>query len=311
MIRLGIAGTHDSLYEIIPAMREGNDFLVTGLYSLYEKELFSFSDKLMIQPVIISDTLLMRADALLVVSDPAEYYDLLIKSIQLSRHLLLSSLGSLSLKQIENLIKLANEAQVVVHHPGVIGKSKIQALTQYVHNPFYIEISCLNSFSGKKKNSYEELSLLTIKAIEALFSINSGSILKVQPHQSTIFADQVDFMNTRIDFANGCAGILTTGLFSDENVFKVKAYQRNEIVEIDFLQNKITIISLGKERSLKVLNFSQGKEPDFHLENDLTHFLNMILQAEGSIYSLEMSYNTLLLKIRILEKIQTPVFQEK
>lgn len=311
MIRLGIAGTHDSLYEIIPALREGSDFLVTGIYSLYEKELFRLSDKLMVQPVIISDTLLMRADAILVVSDPAEYYDLLIKSIQLSRHLFLSSLGSLSLKQIESLIKLAYEAQVVVHHPGVIGQSKIQALTQYVHHPFYIEISCLNSFTGKKKYPHEELGFLTIKAIEALFSINSGSILKVQPHTSTIFADQVDFMNTRIDFANGCAGILTTGLFSDENVFKVKAFQRNEIVEIDFLQKEIAIISLGKERSLQVLNFSHGKEPDFNLEYDLTHFRKMILQSEGSLYSLEMSYKALLLKTRILEKIQIPVFQEK
>jgi hypothetical protein len=311
MIRLGIAGTHDSLYELIPALQEGSDFQVTGMHSLHERELFSFTDKLMLQPVIISETLLMRADAILVVSDPSDYFDLLIKSLQLSKHLFLSSLGSLSLKQIESLIKLAGEAQVIVHHPGMLGQNHVGLLKQFIHHPFYIEISCLNSFSVEKRHSSEELSFLTLKATEALLSINSGSILKVQPHTSAIFADQIDFMNTRIDFANGCAGILTTGLFSEKNEFKVKAYQRNEIIEMDFIQKKITSISLGTEHNISARSFPKGKYQDFSLEYDLVHFRDMIQLGESSINSLEKSYHILLLKTRILEKVQIPVFQEK
>lgn len=311
MIRLGIAGTHDSLYELIPALREGSDFQVTGMHSLHEKELFSFTDKLMLQPVIISETLLMRADAIMVVSDPSDYFDLLIKSLQLSRHLFLSSFGSLSLKQIESLIKLAYEAQVIVHHPGILGQNNIGLLKQFIHHPFYIEISCLNSFSGEKRHSPEELSFLTLKAIEALLSINSGSILKVQPHTSAIFADQVDFMNTRIDFANGCAGILTTGLFSDKDEFKVKAYQRNEIIEMDFVQKKVTSISLGTARNISVRSFPKVKDQVFTFEYDLAHFRDLIQQGDNSVNSLEQSYHILLLKTRILEKVQIPVFQEK
>lgn len=311
MIRLGIAGTHDSLYELIPALRERSDFQVTGMHSLHEKELFSFTDKLMLQPVLISETLLMRADAIMLVSDPADYFDLLIKSLQLSKHLFLSTLGSLSVKQIESLIKLAYEAQVIVHHPGILGQNNIGLLKQFIHHPFYIEISCLNSFSGGIRHSHGELSYLTFKAIEALLSINSGSILKVQPHTSAIFADQVDFMNTRIDFANGCAGILTTGLFSEEDEFKVKAYQRNEIIEMDFVKKNIKSISLSTERNITTRSFPKGKDLDSNLEYDLAHFSDMIQHKDSSLNSLEHSYHTLLLKTRILEKVQIPVYQEK
>ncbi len=310
MIRLGIAGTHPSLHIIVPALREENNFQITGMYGLREKELFSLSDKLMIQPVVIPETLLLRADALMVVDDPGLYFEILVKSLQFSKHLFLSTLGGLSLKQIETLMKLAEEARVVVYLPFILEQAKVDIVKRYVNHPFYIEISCVKAFPFGESFDFGELRSVTLKAIEAMLLMNSGNILKVHSGAATLH-DQVDFVAARIDFMNGCAGTLTAGIFGEKDIFHIKIYQRNEILLLDLLEERLTSVSPGKKKPLLDIKFETNQLPEKNILDDLLQFHELCKYAANSYSSVERTYQSVLLTSKIFEKIQFSIIQEK
>lgn len=311
MIRLGIAGTNTSLNTIVPAIREGNDFQITGIYGLREKELFSFSDKLMIQPVIIPETLLMRADALLVIDDPGDYYEILVRSLQLSKHLFLSSLGSLSLKQIENLMKLSDEARVVVFHPFILEQAKVDLVKRYLNHPYHIEINCVQAFSLNQAYDFNELRAITLRGIEAMLLMNQGNVLRVHSNAAAILYDQADFVNTRVDFINGCAGVLTAGFFAQKDEFSVKIYQRNEILLLDMLEERLISLSPGKKIPHLDITFKRESGPESDILNDLLQFYNICINAGNSVALVERTYQSVLLTSKIFEKIQLSILQEK
>lgn len=313
MIRLGLVGSHNFLYELVPALREKDDFKITGIYDINENSLFSLTDELMIQPVIIPETLLMRSDALMVLGEPADYYDFLIKGLQFSKHIFLPGMGGLSLKQIETLIKMAVEAQVVIYNMRLLRfPDRLNLVQHHVQNPFCIEISCLKRFAIGQ-NYRENLKEIIMKAAEVLLMINNNSILKIQPKADAIFSEQVDFINTRIDFTNGCIANITAGLFAEEDEFKIKIYQRNGIVEIDVLNDTLNLVIFGKNRSVSAmpLKSENGRGSEKLFGTELKKFCDLILKAECSTTTLEESYNSILLTTKIFEKIQIPVIQEK
>lgn len=311
MVRLGIVGFNDSLNELVSALRHTNDYTITGIYSLQDKELKGLTTKLMVQPVVIPEKLFSATDVLVVISDPAEYYDFLIRCIQSSKHLFLAGIGNLSLKQIENLIKLADEAQVIIYLPKILEWEKINIINQLVQQPLYIEVSSLKKYSGGANHSLDELKFLSVRAIEVFSVMNSSQALKIQSSASAVFCDYLDFVNARIDFANGCVGIFTAGLFAHKDEFKMKIFQRNEIIEMDFINEKLTKTLFGKNKSAATTKFSSGKNAQVKLLFNLRQFHEMILNSRNTIYSLVQSYSTILLTMKIFEKSKIPGFPDK
>lgn len=310
MIRLGFAGAHELLFELIPVLREGDSFQITGIYSANEKSLFEISDKLLIQPVIIPETLFMRSDAIMVVGDPADYYDFLIKCLQYSKHIFLSGLGNLTSKQIETLIKLATEGQVVIHTASRLGfLDCIEDLRNSIQKPFMVEIIAMRAY--KPANFLNQnLRKLTMKSVEVLLNINPAGILKVQPSAASVSSEVTDFIHVRVDFANGCFANICNGLISGQDQFKVKIIHKGGVVEMDVLNEEIILTKFGATRAESKKHFVTEKNPLIILTRDLNRFHELVLKSESEITSLEDSYSTVLLTSRIFEKAQIPVLME-
>jgi predicted dehydrogenase len=311
MIRLGFADTHEILFDLIPALRESDSFQITGIYSVNEKVLFEISDKLLIQPVIIPETLFMRSDAIMVVGDPANYYDFLVKCLQYSKHIFLRSLGNLTSKQIETLIKLATEGQVVIYTASRLGfLDCIENLRNSIQKPFMVEITAMKAYKpGIFLN--QDLRKLTMNSVEVLLNINPAGILKLQPNAASVSSELTDFIHVRVDFANGCFANICNGLISAQDEFKVKVIHRGGVVEMDILNEVISSTKLvGGTRVESKKSFVTEMNSLIILNRDLKRFHELVLKSESEITSLEESYSAVLLTSRIFEKAQIPVLTE-
>ena len=309
MLRLGIIGNDELLVELIPSLREKGDLQITGVYSSDPELTCELSRNLLIQPLLISETLVLKSDAILIFDDPAEHYDLLVRCIQLSKHLFFRDLGSLKLGQIESLMKLASEARVVLYCilPSA-SHDVLASLKELVYQPVFIEISYTRQFDSGSL-SFDILKKMVSESVDIILFLNSTGVLRVQAHSGAIASSHHDFIHARIDFSNGCLGLINISLTGRENHFVFRGFQTGGIIEANLSESRIKQISFGTCRSEKIKKGS-GRKSDqdkTKAENEIARFIELIFDNSSSTASFETALFSHIITQKILYKIQIPV----
>jgi len=117
------------------------------------------------------------------------------------------------------------------------------ALRGYHLKPMFIEVHRLAEFNPRGTDVSVILDLM-IHDIDIVLSIVQSTISRISASGVAVMSDTPDIANVRIEFHNGCVANLTSSRISLKKMRKMRLFQKDAYIGIDFLDKKTEIIKL-------------------------------------------------------------------
>ncbi|TLM66196.1 MAG: Gfo/Idh/MocA family oxidoreductase [Deltaproteobacteria bacterium] len=156
-------------------------------------------------------------------------------------HVLLEKPITQTVAEADELIRIAAERKLVLQvghlerfNPAVI------ALQGVLNNPLFIESHRLAPFKPRGTDVNVVLDLM-IHDIDILLSLVRHPIAAVNAVGVPVLSGEVDIANARLQFANGCVANVTASRASRETMRKIRIFQKDAYISIDYQNRSIAI----------------------------------------------------------------------
>ena len=87
---------------------------------------------------------------------------------------------------------------------------------------------------------------LMIHDIDIILSMVQADVVDLHANGVAVVSDEVDIANARITFANGCVANVTASRISQRKMRKMRLFQRDAYISIDFLQRLTEVFQLSE-----------------------------------------------------------------
>ncbi|MBX3239629.1 MAG: Gfo/Idh/MocA family oxidoreductase [Chitinophagaceae bacterium] len=198
-----------------------------------------------------AEDLLDACDAVDIVAPTTLHYDLCEKAIRKSRHVFVEKPLADTMEQAHKIVKLAKEANVKIQvgHVERFNPAYL-ALKDHTLNPMFIEVHRLAQFNPRGTEVSVILDLM-IHDIDIILNIVKSDVRSVSASGVAVMTETPDIANVRIEFNNGCVANLTSSRMSMKKMRKMRLFQKDAYIGIDFLEKKTEIIKLKDETDSK------------------------------------------------------------
>ena len=213
-----------------------------------------------------------------------------------------------SLAEADRLIG-ASRASGVVLQVGHIERFNpaVTAVRKMAGTPRFIECHRLAAFTPRSLDIDVVMDLM-IHDIDVILSLVGAEVIEINAAGIGILTPRVDIANARIEFANGCVANVTASRVSVERVRKLRFFQPNDYVSIDYAEQEVNVVSLlppkpGEERpqiTSRQLEVERG-EP---LRAELGSFVEAARGEHPPLVTGEDGRRALDVAIQVLESIR-------
>ncbi|MGA3098252.1 MAG: Gfo/Idh/MocA family oxidoreductase [Bryobacteraceae bacterium] len=167
--------------------------------------------------------------------------------------------------------------------------------------PLFFEIHRLNIFSPRSLDVDVVLDLM-IHDVDIVLALAKAAPSEIRAAGISILSHKVDIANVRLQFPNGCVANLTASRVSTERVRKVRLFQPNQYLSLDYTRQALAVFSV---RAGHQIGFEQAPvkqaEP---LKLQLDAFLDSVETRNSPKTSGGAARQTLEVALSILEKIE-------
>jgi len=242
-IKIGLFGV-GHLGKIHLKCLQNTDFEIVGVYDPDPKVQAFVKDTYNL-PVYSSIASLVDAvDAVDIVSTTITHFDLGIYAINKGKHAFIEKPIASTLEQAKELESATekNGVKVQVGHVERYNPAIVSLKDRDV-SPKFIEGHRLTTFNTRGNDVSVILDLM-IHDIDLILELVKSNIKDVQANGVCVVNDTPDICNARITFENGCVANLTASRISVKQMRKLRLFQENEYISLDFLKKESQIIKL-------------------------------------------------------------------
>jgi len=173
---------------------------------------------------------------------PTQYHFAVARDCLANRiHVLLEKPITQTIAEADELIRLADQYGLVLQvghlerfNPAVL------ALQGVLNNPLFIESHRLAPFKPRGTDVNVVLDLM-IHDIDILLSLVRHPIITINSVGLPVLSGEVDIANARLQFANGCVANVTASRASRETMRKIRVFQKDAYIAIDYQNRSIAI----------------------------------------------------------------------
>ena len=115
--------------------------------------------------------------------------------------------------------------------------------------PLFFEIHRLNLFSPRSLDVDVVLDLM-IHDVDIVLAMAKTHPEEIRAAGISILSEKVDIANVRLQFPNGCVANLTASRVSTERVRKLRLFQPNQYLSLDYQKQDLVIFSVGAGRQI-------------------------------------------------------------
>jgi predicted dehydrogenase len=268
------------------------------------------------------EALLDAVDVADIVTPTPTHFALASEAIRRGKHIFIEKPLTHTLAEAEELIRLSTAAGVKVQvghverfNPALLalGDTKVE--------PMFVEAHRLSVFNPRGADVSVVLDLM-IHDLDIVLSLVRAPVLSVSAGGVAVVSDTPDIANARIEFANGCVANLTASRISLKQMRKVRLFQRDAYISLDFLEKQAQVIQLHDKSDAphmdgipmmelptatgtKVIQVHMPPiEPVNSIKMELESFAQSILRNSRPRVSIEDGYEALKLAYRIIEDIE-------
>ncbi|MBE0596314.1 MAG: Gfo/Idh/MocA family oxidoreductase [Desulfuromonadales bacterium] len=189
--------------------------------------------------------LLELVDLVSIVVPTQLHYPIARDCLAAGLHVLVEKPITQTVAEADELIGLAAERRLVFQvghlerfNPAVL------ALQGVIRNPRFVESHRLAPFKPRGTDVNVVLDLM-IHDIDIILNIVGSPVASVHSVGVPVLSDEVDIANARLQFENGCVANVTASRASREAMRKIRIFQDDAYISIDYQQRKIAILRKG------------------------------------------------------------------
>ncbi len=323
-VKVGIVGVghlgslHAKLYKEIP------DAEIVGLFDVDSEKLNKVAKDLNLDVYTSLESLIENVDAVDIVTPTSFHYHIAMKSLEAGKHVFLEKPITETVEQAEKLVAKAKENNRLIQ-VGHIERFNPAVLSLHDVNlaPIFIEAHRLASFNPRGTDVAVILDLM-IHDLDLISFLVKSKPVHIDASGVGVISDNVDIANARIEFENGCVANVTASRISAKKMRKMRIFQKNAYISMDFAEGYSEIFYIPEEDQLPfhdgTLAFSLGeiehgaikKEIKYNrlerkninpLRRELRTFTDAILNNVRPLVSGEDGMEALKLATKVLQKI--------
>jgi predicted dehydrogenase len=180
----------------------------------------------------------------------------------------------------------------------------VRAITGRVRDPRFIEAHRLGVFSARSTDVDVVLDLM-IHDLDVVLSLVRQPIAALDAVGVHALTDKVDIANARLRFANGCVANLTASRISTDKVRKLRIFEPDAYVSIDYARQEGQRFSLRHDGGTRpeIVRESLVVEPEEPLLCELRAFVRRARGEDAEVVGGEEGLAALRAAHRILEQI--------
>ena len=255
MLKVGLLGLGHLGKIHLKNWLEIKDVQVVGFYDPNPEVVREIQDQFNIPNFLTPEELLDKVDAVDIVAPTNYHYELCEIALKKGRHVFVEKPMCDTMEQAQQLVKLVKEANVkfqVGHverfNPAFLSVKDMQL------EPMFIEVHRLAQFNPRGTEVSVILDLM-IHDIDIVLKLVNSEVKQVHASGVSVMTSTPDIANVRIEFNNGCVANLTSSRISMKKMRKVRIFQRDAYIGIDFLEKKSEVIKMNAHTPDAALNF--------------------------------------------------------
>lgn len=265
------------------------------------------------------DKLLDACEAVDIVAPTTHHFALCEKAIRKGKHVFVEKPLANTIDEGRLLVNIAKEANIKmqVGHVERFNPAFL-AIKDLKLNPMFIEVHRLAQFNPRGTEVSVILDLM-IHDIDIILNIVNSDVKNISASGVAVMTDTPDIANVRMEFNNGCVANLTSSRISMKKMRKLRMFQKDSYISIDFLERKSEIIQLGTPADGKNFSFdietNAGKKtitvvnPVIEQQNaiklELEAFVDSIKNNKPTVVSEIDGFLAMEVAHKILEKISS------
>lgn len=322
MLKIGVLGTgHLGKIHLKCIQLAVETYELVGFYDPNPQMAQSVAEQFQLKAFDSVDALIQAVDVVDIVTPTTTHYELALKAIQGGKHVFIEKPLTHTIAEAEELIRLskAKGVQVQVGHVERFNPAFL-ALEDMPLKPMFIEAHRLAAFNPRGTDVSVVLDLM-IHDLDIVLSMVDAAPTKVNANGVAVVSETPDIANARIEFANGCVANLTASRISMKQMRKVRFFQRDAYISLDFLDKNAQVVrlydqdapNLPQEANLLEWHTPQGVKmlhidmPPIESVNsikmELESFAESIVHQTTPKVSIEDGYQALKLAYEIIAEI--------
>jgi predicted dehydrogenase len=269
---------------------------------------------------IDEEKLIDECDIIDIVVPTQEHYALCIAAIRKGKHVFVEKPLAHTMQQAKELVAMVKESGIKFQVGHVERLNPAFMTLQNLHiNPMFIEVHRLSQFNPRGTEVSVILDLM-IHDIDIILSIVKSSVKNISASGVAVLTETPDIANVRIEFNNGCVANLTSSRISMKKMRKMRIFQKDAYIGLDFLDKKAEIIKIKTTEDKNAFSFEvdtpDGGKKTIAVTNptiaegnaikaELESFVDAINNNTPTIVSEMDGYLAMEVAHQILEKIGT------
>lgn len=318
MLKIGLIGAgHLGKFHLNNWM-EIEDVMVVGFCDNDDANAHDVEEKYKIKRFATAEELLDNCDAVDIVAPTTFHYEFCALALRKGKHVFVEKPLTNTIDEAKSLLKLAVESNLKfqVGHVERFNPA-FTALKNYTLEPMFIEVHRLSQFNPRGTDVSVILDLM-IHDIDIILHLIKSNVSYISANGVSVLSDTPDIANVRIEFDNGCVANLTSSRISMKKMRKMRLFQKDAYIGIDFLEKKTEIISQNATTDKNVFTFDidtgKGKktvaianpvvEDVNAMKEELIAFKNSILNNTETVVTVLDGFRAMEVAHQILEKIK-------
>ncbi len=282
MLKIGVLGAGHLGKIHLRLLQQSEKYDLVGFYDPSEENAKKVSEEFGYKAFNSIDELIDAVEVVDIVTPTLSHFDCAREAITNGRHVFIEKPIANTIDEAEAILTLASQ-----HHvKGQVGHVErfnpaFTAVKDKLDNPMFIECHRLAEFNPRGTDVSVVLDLM-IHDIDAILSVVKSEVKSIQANGVSVISETPDIANARIEFENGCVANLTTSRISLKNMRKIRFFQKDAYISVDFLTKKTEVVKMQDapekpDEFAMILQNAEGVKKQIYFENPNVEPNNAIL----------------------------------
>ena len=255
MLKVGVFGVGHLGKFHLNNWKEIENVQLVGFYDPDDATAKQVIEKYGLERFTDVNKLLNKIDAADIVAPTNHHFALCEAAIRAGKHVFVEKPLANTIEEGRQIVKIAKEAGVKIQvghverfNPAYLAVKNMQL------NPGFIEVHRLAQFNPRGTEVSVILDLM-IHDIDIILSLVKSDVKNIFASGVAVMTDTPDIANVRMEFNNGCVANLTSSRISMKRMRKMRLFQKDAYIGIDFLEKKTEIIKLKQPGDSNAFTF--------------------------------------------------------
>jgi len=322
MLKIGVFGAgHLGKIHIKCILLQPDVYELVGFFDTSEAVRKKVSEDQDIPAFADATALAQLVDVVDIVTPTITHFELAKLALAQGKHVFIEKPVTHTIEEAEELMAYSRQKNLKIQvghverfNPAMLSLEGMQLA------PKFIEAHRLANFNPRGTDVSVVLDLM-IHDIDIVLNLVQSKVKDVKANGVAILSPTPDIVNARVEFENGCVANLTASRMSLKQMRKVRFFQEDAYVSLDFLEKNAQVVRLYDKGADNVPNLDNLLELETHNGTKLLHIdmppiesVNAIKMELGAFaqsiqnntrptVSIEDGYKALALAVRISKEI--------